>query len=202
MWSRLVCGCARTCVCDPSVCAAPRNHRPCRHDATHSALVLSFSRARAAVVKNNRTGAPEFRCAPAHPPRSTCTSDRAHRQGRRDALEQRRAAARSRLTSGGRGSRPSCPPLLPTRPAMMHTALQPAISLWPNAARDAREAVNSAVRRPVAAATPCSRRDRRRLRRQRRFAPHRVDAAWPRAAELAKRGRLAAGVVEHRHARL
>mmetsp|Transcript_4481 Transcript_4481/g.14447 ORF Transcript_4481/g.14447 Transcript_4481/m.14447 type:complete len:85 (-) Transcript_4481:1580-1834(-) len=37
---------------------------------------------------------------------------------------------------------------------MMHTAPQPAISLWPNAARDAREAVNNAVRRPVAAANP------------------------------------------------
>ena len=67
--------CAVVCVRDPCVCAAPRNHRPCRHDATHSALVVSFSRARAAVVKNNRTGAPEFRCAPAHPP------DRAVRTG-------------------------------------------------------------------------------------------------------------------------
>mmetsp|Transcript_37264 Transcript_37264/g.111106 ORF Transcript_37264/g.111106 Transcript_37264/m.111106 type:complete len:215 (-) Transcript_37264:1556-2200(-) len=88
LWSRLDLVCGAQCVCDPCACAAPRN--------------------RAAVVKNNRTGAPEFRCAQELPgPPTRPRSAHSHR----DAPEQRRAAARSRLTSGGRGSRPSCPSL-------------------------------------------------------------------------------------------
>ena len=74
-----------------------------------------------------------IRCAQAHPPdRAVRTATGTHPSSAAPPLDRVSPVVAAALAPLALPS--------PTRPAMMHTALQPAISLWPNAARDARAA--------------------------------------------------------------